>query len=226
MSFAVEVPGLGALYPRLELWDLTRGTRLPTWSEVILATSFQFSPDGQLALVAGSFTDGKGGVAIRDIPSGRIVRTFADQGVDRVQFTPDGKRVLAVTWAKAKEKHTNDLRDGREMTEWTLGRVSLFNVSIGGEEVSWRADRGTWISFAVSPNGQYVASGDEDGTLHLWDSGTGTERVRWQAHEAGLTALAFHPESHVLVSGARDGELKVWNLPFIRKELAKLGLDW
>jgi WD40 repeat protein len=45
-------------------------------------------------------------------------------------------------------------------------------------------------------------------------------------HEAGVTALAFHPDGNTLVSGSKDGTLKPWNLPYIRKELAALGLDW
>jgi WD40 repeat protein len=46
------------------------------------------------------------------------------------------------------------------------------------------------------------------------------------AHVASVTALTFHPEGHTLDSGGADGVLKLWNLPLIRKELAKLWLDW
>jgi hypothetical protein len=35
-----------------------------------------------------------------------------------------------------------------------------------------------------------------------------------------LRNRARHPES------GQDGTLKLWNLPFIRHELKKLGLDW
>jgi WD40 repeat protein len=79
---------------------------------------------------------------------------------------------------------------------------------------------------SLGPNGRHFASGDDDGTLRLWDADTGRELAHWQAHKAGLTALAFHPDGSTLISGASDGTLKVWNLPYIRKELAVLGLDW
>jgi WD40 repeat protein len=55
---------------------------------------------------------------------------------------------------------------------------------------------------------------------------TGQEVARWQAHDAAVTALTFSPDGALLASGARDGRLRVWNVPWIRAELAKLGLDW
>ena len=71
-----------------------------------------------------------------------------------------------------------------------------------------------------------MASGGEDRRIRLWDLGTGRELARWEGHEAEVTALAFSPDGALLVSGARDGTVRVWDLPWIRGELGKLGLDW
>jgi WD40 repeat protein len=104
--------------------------------------------------------------------------------------------------------------------------ILLFEVETGRVLQTWTAGTGTWTAVALGGDGQYVGSGDEDGTLHLWDAATGRERAQWRAHEAGVTALAFSPEGHLLVSASSDGTLKVWHLSYIRKELATLGLDW
>jgi WD40 repeat protein len=71
-----------------------------------------------------------------------------------------------------------------------------------------------------------VATGGEDGLIHLRDLTTGKELARWKAHDSAVTALTFSPDGKLLVSGADDGAVRVWDLPWIRGELAKLGLDW
>jgi hypothetical protein len=38
--------------------------------------------------------------------------------------------------------------------------------------------------------------------------------------------LPFHPDHILLVSGSATDTLMLWDLPYIRKELAALGLDW
>jgi WD40 repeat protein len=82
------------------------------------------------------------------------------------------------------------------------------------------------IVFAPAPKEHWAAKGTVEGTIRLWDLATGRELVHWQGHEVEVTALAFDPDGEVLISGSREGTVKLWNLPYIRKELAALGLDW
>ena len=91
---------------------------------------------------------------------------------------------------------------------------------------SWKAEKDTWVSFALAAGDAPVASGSKDGSLCLWDVKTGRRLARWTAHKGSVTALAFHPDGQTLVSGGSDGVVKVWNLADIRQELAKIGLAW
>jgi WD40 repeat protein len=52
------------------------------------------------------------------------------------------------------------------------------------------------------------------------------EIVHWEAPESPINSLAFHPEGHWLASGSREGTLKLWDLPSIRRDLPRLGLEW
>ncbi len=72
----------------------------------------------------------------------------------------------------------------------------------------------TIISIAVCPQQQLFASGDEDGTIKLWDLITGEEicilsrnfQSRW------IYALTFSPNGQMLASsGSNDKTIKLWN---------------
>ncbi len=183
-----------------ELWGLETGQR-----QVRLLTgrfdvySFVFRPGGRHFALGWQDR-----IELRDVTNGNVIRVL-DKLPGQVAFSHNGQRLLAVDAAAG---------------------VRLFEVETGKQLSKWKVTKGTWGSFAVSPDGRQAASGDEDGTLRLWDADTGRELAHWRAHEAAVTALAFHPDGTTLVSGGGDGTVKLWNLPFIRKELAALGLDW
>ena len=62
--------------------------------------------------------------------------------------------------------------------------------------------------------------------IRLWEIPSGRELASWPAHDAAVTALAFSPDGATLASGAWDSTMKLWNLPFLRRELKSLALDW
>jgi WD40 repeat protein len=236
-DFFPKEGGFGIYASPLELWDLPVGKRLAFWNrdsyvvdhnektagQVEEWKCFQFSPDGK-RVATGSTT----GMKIWNVATGKVELSLAGGLViDQLAFSRDGKRVLAVSsqhqggsYTEAGGRITEDTR--------TLGRAAVFAAETGEELRFWEAPRQErdWQSSALSPDGAWVASGRGNGQVALWDVATGRELARWEAHEAGVTALVFHPDGKILVSGSKDGVLKLWNLPFIRKELAALGLDW
>lgn len=66
----------------------------------------------------------------------------------------------------------------------------------------------------------------EDRSISLWELPSGRELARWPAHAVAVNALAFSPDGATLASDADDATTKLWNLPFLRRELRALGLDW
>jgi WD40 repeat protein len=187
----------------LDLWDPSAGKWLAAWPGDGYKekwSAFRFSADGQRVATASDQ-----GLKIWDVATGKVERTLTSRAVDDVAFSSDGRRVLGVKPGEA---------------------ASLFDMQTGEEMCTWKADPGAWASWAVSPDGGYVASGGADQLIRLWEIPTGRELAHWRAHEAGVTALAFSPDGRTLVSGSTDGTLNLWDLLYIRKELAALGLDW
>lgn len=80
------------------------------------------------------------------------------------------------------------------------------------------AHAGSITAVAFSPDGQFFATGCDDGSIKLWSTDTGKERYPFDAahgvadtHQGAITALTFLPECR-LVSAARDQTLRVWKL--------------
>ncbi len=97
------------------------------------------------------------------------------------------------------------------------------------------------LAVALSPDGQQLASGAEDGSLRLWDLATGAERRRLEGggvaralafnrdasllasgsarllgHEGWVWSVAFDPAGGRLASGGADGRVRLWDLHPLR----------
>ena len=71
---------------------------------------------------------------------------------------------------------------------------------------------------AWSPNGKYIASGDEGGTVQVWDALTGTLQVTYTGHSDSITHLAWSPNSRYLATASghwgqtpNDHTVQVWD---------------
>lgn len=70
---------------------------------------------------------------------------------------------------------------------------------------------GSILVAAFSPDGQFVATGDDNGNLGLW--GVAENEPIWniQGHGSGIWSIAFCAEGRVIVSGSNDRTIRFWD---------------
>jgi WD40 repeat protein len=96
-----------------------------------------------------------------------------------------------------------------------LQNTPLHQVNLSGTQtIDCRfADPVTFpTSLAISPNGELLAVGGEDGIVQMWPVATGQSVLKIQAHTAYVFAIAFSPDGQTLASGSLDGEIKFWDV--------------
>lgn len=72
----------------------------------------------------------------------------------------------------------------------------------------------------------YLASGDAEGIIHLWDAQTGALLACSQGHRSAVTQLRWSPTTYQLTSSAkREAWLRIWDYsPLLYARQAKAGV--
>ena len=67
-------------------------------------------------------------------------------------------------------------------------------------------------SLDISPDGQTLVAGSEDGKIGVWDTKTGQVRFQLSGHSKPIRAIAMSADGRILVSASEDGTIKAWDL--------------
>jgi WD40 repeat protein len=83
----------------------------------------------------------------------------------------------------------------------------------GGPLLRTLIGHGGWVqAVALTPDGQWVVSASDDGSLKVWDLDTGAELRTLSSPTSPVNAVAVMPDGRRAVSGSEDGTLRIWNL--------------
>ena len=105
-----------------------------------------------------------------------------------VSFSPDGTRVVSGS-----------------------GGVHVWDIVSGGAIFS--LFRETSLSVDFSNDGKYIASGNYDGTISIWNAATG-ESIHGALGKHGehVYSVAFSPNSRYIASGSSDRTVRIWDV--------------
>ncbi|HJP66750.1 MAG TPA: adenylate/guanylate cyclase domain-containing protein [Actinomycetota bacterium] len=177
----------------MRVWDPTTGKRLGEFTgnpQSPLVAGPSFSPDG--STVAACWIE-EGEVRLFDQASGRTIHVIDTVvGPFSLSFSPDGKH-LAVA---SLDESSTVIFDARTFQE----ERRLEGQEFGINDVEW------------SPDGKWIATSANDGTVHLWDAHSGDDRFTLFGHTASVGAVDWSPDSTRLVTAGQDGTAKVWEI--------------
>ncbi|CUA68568.1 Cell surface glycoprotein 1 [Rhizoctonia solani] len=160
-------------------------------------TAVAYSPNGNLIVTASRANlDSVVEVNLWDAHTGtRVLGPLNDASVhiSTIQFSPDGTRIAGITGSLYSETVVWDASDGREVYEPYESRIEARSIS-------------------YSPNGAFIALGQINDTITIWDAYTGTEELKQlTGHSGWVWSVHFSPDSTRLVSST-DEQIWIWDV--------------
>ncbi|HEY1187998.1 MAG TPA: c-type cytochrome domain-containing protein [Gemmata sp.] len=187
------------------VWDLTTGLEAAKFSDhTSLVSAVAFAPNGKW-VVSGSFD---GSVAYWKAATGAEGWRAEKLGlVAALAVDPQGQFVAVAT---RNALVLLDLADGRE-----LKRYGPFNSPLS--------------VVAISPNGKWIAAGNDLGTVRVWQLGEEKVRFTLTGHEGGVRSAAIKDGGRWVLTGGADRTLRLWDtaapkqeIPVFRKHVASV----
>jgi eukaryotic-like serine/threonine-protein kinase len=187
--------------------------------------SLAFSPDGA-TLASGAEDDA---VRLWPLASGEVTLLRGhDDYVAALAFSPDGRTLvsgghdhtlrlwdLATLAPRAVDAGGGGVmqiafsRDGA--TLYTLSAIEtgvrLWDAKTGRQIRALRGHNGQVLRFALSPDGERLATASADHTARLWDIATGESR-ELRGHTDSVKWVAFSPDGEAVLTASSDGTLR------------------
>jgi serine/threonine protein kinase/WD40 repeat protein len=148
-----------------------------------VTSSIDVHPGGRLMVTGGRQAN------LWSLTNHRLIASFPAPMGARVEFSADGKHLLAVLAGRA---------------------VAAWPVSHTAEKRCLDSHVGGIPSVAFSPDGKLLASASKDRTVRIWDAASGRLLQTCRSHKHQIEAVAFSPDGKLLASGDVSGGICLW----------------
>ncbi|MBS1710851.1 MAG: WD40 repeat domain-containing protein [Armatimonadetes bacterium] len=130
------------------------------------------------------------------------------------QTAPTLKKVKALDGVRAVCLAASPV-DSRFVAGMENAQVRVMDAAGKAATVTFTGHAQPAYGAAISPDGKYVLSGDEQAKIFLWDAKTGKlirEYPRAKGHTRGIQSIAFSADGKQFVSVGKDDAVCLWNV--------------
>ena len=213
------------------LWDVAHGRKQAVLTgHTTRVTALSFSRDGR-ELASG---DQDGNVRLWDLAAGRTRLTIEPPelvAAYALAMSPDG-RMVATSLGLVTALDGRYLMHFHPDQKWHYGHV-YGEAFMPGGRVALVTDRG-WVlvidavrrrlaerhhvgvpaqvSVSVSPDGKWLATGDDEGAVRLWSASPLREIAILGRHKARVKSVAFSPDGATVASAGDDKMIALWDV--------------
>lgn len=172
----------------IKLWEFSSGRRILNYKNVNeVPNSLVASPNGKY-LFSG-FRDGT--IRIWQLLSGKHIYTHK----------ASHRAITSITMS-LKEKHLISGSEDGNIVEWKFSVSKDLRKVEMREKQKFNDHEGRIWSLALSPEGNFLASGDEDKTIKVWDLSKKILINTLEGHPGRVYSVVFTSDSKYLVSGS------------------------
>ncbi|XP_071082885.1 U3 small nucleolar RNA-interacting protein 2-like [Haliotis cracherodii] len=151
--------------------------------------------------------------------AGKLQREVADslESPDLTQLRELRGHKLPVTCVviSPDSKHIFSGSKDCSLIKWCVETGKKVKVIAGGKKGTEKTHVGHTshiLCLAISTDGKFLASGDRNNVIHIWDPHSLDSISSLTGHRDAVSGLAFRKGSHQLFSASHDRSVKVWNL--------------
>jgi WD40 repeat protein/serine/threonine protein kinase len=183
------------------LWNAVTGEPIRRFQEghEFLVSSAQYFPDGKLVATGA----GDNSVRVWNATAGTQLAMYTPTGrIGTLAISPDGQWIA-----------TGSV--GANVQIWpTPKAANAAQQDVTQPAATLRGHQKVVSALAFSPDGQWLASGDELGRAYLWkrDNGTWEPVHELSSHSAGITAMRFTPDGRRLIVASDDHTCGQWDV--------------
>jgi WD40 repeat protein len=224
----------------IQFWQVNsdQSFTLITTTTGMETNAFSFSPDGKILAIIHPDHD----LELWDAINGRCIKQLPIQGTF-VQFNPRRNQLLVLheqqgveVWQlkrdsairvwnldgfgqQAEIAFSTDLlvaSTGSEIKLWNLHNLETTNDPYKTIKTNYHID-----AIAVSPDGRFLASNGEKGTIVIWDPVSGRQVLALSGHqfnywtldsEGFVYCLVYSPDGNILASAGSDRIIRLWRI--------------